>query len=77
MGDGHAATARPPARLPDGYHPSRAGAYLTACVFYGLLARRDPAESRYTGGLDPAQARWLQGIARESLGRLYGLASSG
>ena len=61
--------------LPDGYHPARAGAYLGACVFYGLLARRDPARSRYTGGLDPAQARWLQGIARESLGRLDGPAS--
>jgi hypothetical protein len=54
---------------PDGYHPTAAGSYLAACVFYGLLARRDPARSGYTGALDPAQARWLQGIAGESVRR--------
>ena len=57
---------------PDGYHPTQAGSYLTACVFYALLTRRDPAASGYTGGLDRGPARWLQRIARESVRQLYG-----
>lgn len=56
---------------PDGYHPTRAGSYLTACVFYALLTRRDPSASRYTGGLDRGAARRLQRIAHESLRPVY------
>jgi hypothetical protein len=54
---------------PDGYHPSQAGTYLTACVFYALLAGADARESSYTGGLDPEIARGLQRIARDSVRR--------
>ena len=53
----------------DGRRPNRWGSYLTACVFYALLTHRDPADSRFTAGLDLAQARWLQGIAREAVTR--------
>jgi hypothetical protein len=44
----------------DGRHPSRAGSYLAACVFYKQLTGQDPAESTYTAGLDPELARYLQ-----------------
>lgn len=56
---------------PDGYHPTQAGSYLTACVFYALLTRRDPAASDYTGGLDVGLARRLQRTARESVRQVY------
>ena len=55
----------------DGRRPSRTGSYLTACVFYTLLTRRDPTRSRFTAGLDLAQARRLQEIARESVRQIY------
>jgi len=47
----------------DGRHPSREGSYLAACVFYAVLTGRDPARSRFTAGLPPADARFLQGVA--------------
>jgi hypothetical protein len=47
----------------DGRHPNRAGSYLAAYVFYGHLTGRDPAGSRFTAGLDPADARFLQTLA--------------
>jgi hypothetical protein len=49
----------------DGQHPSRAGSYLAACVFYTLLARREPAGSKFTAGLHPATARLLQRSASD------------
>ena len=55
----------------DGRRPSRTGSYLTACVFYALLTNRDPTGSRFTAGLDLAQARRLQRIARESVRQIY------
>jgi hypothetical protein len=48
---------------PDGHHPSRAGSYLTACVFYRELTGRDPLNSDYTGGLDREDAHFLQLVA--------------
>jgi len=47
----------------DGKHPSLAGSYLAACVFYALLSHRDPATSAFTGGLDRREARSLQRVA--------------
>jgi hypothetical protein len=44
----------------DGHHPSRAGSYLAACVFYRQLTGRDPLNSNYLGGLDTEDARVLQ-----------------
>jgi hypothetical protein len=52
----------------DGRHPSRAGSYLAACVFYAELTGRDPSESNFTAGLDAPSARFLQETA-------YALAS--
>ena len=35
----------------DGSHPSTAGAYLAACVFYATIFGEDPAEVAFDGGL--------------------------
>jgi hypothetical protein len=47
----------------DGQHPGRLGSYLAACVFYAMLSGREPAQSRFTAGIQPAQARLLQEVA--------------
>ncbi|TML15725.1 MAG: hypothetical protein E6G33_07440 [Actinobacteria bacterium] len=47
----------------DGKHPNRHGSYLAACVFYGILTGRDPVRSTFTAGLQPSDARFLQGVA--------------
>jgi hypothetical protein len=53
----------------DGRHPSRAGSYLAACVFYAALTGRDPRMSGFTDGLEPADARFLQQVAADVLER--------
>jgi hypothetical protein len=45
----------------DGRHPTEAGSYLAACVFYKELTGRDPLGSDYTAGLE--DARYLQLLA--------------
>ena len=47
----------------DGRHPNRAGSYLAACVFYAELTGRSPTGNRFTAGLDPDDARFLQEMA--------------
>jgi hypothetical protein len=47
----------------DGSHPSLAGSFLTACVFYTVLYRRSPKGIAYTAGLDPQTAAILQEVA--------------
>jgi hypothetical protein len=49
----------------DGHHPGRAGSFLIACVFYAVLTGRDPTGNGYTAGLEPADARFLQQVARD------------
>lgn len=52
----------------DGRHPSKLGSYLAACVFHAILTGRDPTESDFTGGLDPADAWFLQDVAADAVG---------
>jgi hypothetical protein len=47
----------------DGIHPSAAGSFLTACVFYVMLSGRDPEGDSFTAGLDRSQADALQTAA--------------
>jgi hypothetical protein len=63
--------ARPDLALwqPDAVHPSRAGSYLAAAVFFDVLDRRDPTASSYDGGLNPGLARWLREQAQASVAR--------
>ena len=48
---------------PDGFHPSRAGTYLAACVFYTVLRESSPVGNAYTAGLDDDLALELQQVA--------------
>jgi hypothetical protein len=52
----------------DGQHPARLGSYLAACVFYAMLSGREPAQSRFTAGIQPARARLLQQVAGDLRG---------
>ena len=45
---------------PDKIHPSRAGSYLAACVFYAALFGKSPAGINYSAGLDDDLALSLQ-----------------
>ena len=51
----------------DNSHPSVAGSYLTACVFYATMLRKNPVGLSYTAGLPANQAAFLQEIARETV----------
>lgn len=51
----------------DNSHPSVAGSYLTACVFYATMLRKNPVGLSYTAGLSANQATFLQQIARETV----------
>jgi len=53
---------------PDGSHPSIAGSYLTALVFYRFLVRGSPAHTNYAPeGLSPLLADQLRRIASTPL----------
>ncbi len=48
---------------PDGSHPSFAGTYLSACVFYSSIYQKSPVGAPYIGSLDAATASILQSAA--------------
>jgi hypothetical protein len=47
----------------DGSHPSFAGTYLSACVFYSSIYQKSPVGATYSGSLDAATALILQEAA--------------
>ena len=49
----------------DGIHPSRAGTYLAACVFYASLYKETPVGLIYDMGLPKETSRFLQKVASE------------
>jgi hypothetical protein len=51
----------------DNSHPSVAGTYLTACVFYAAIFHQSPVGSAYTAGLTAPQAGFLQNIAAQTV----------
>ena len=61
--------ARPEINLhaPDGIHPSRAGTYLAACVFYMMLYNESPQGLHYKMGLADETANFLQRMAAETV----------
>ena len=51
----------------DGSHPSKTGAYLAACIFYGVLLKKDPASIKWTGNLDAKTAKTLRAVAAQTV----------
>lgn len=51
----------------DGSHPSLAGTYLAASVFYAVLCGESPEGLAYTAGLPEEAARFLQRVAGETV----------
>ena len=51
----------------DGSHPTLAGTYLAACVFYAVLYQESPEELKYKVGLSRETARFLQSLAAETV----------
>ncbi|NQU33069.1 MAG: PKD domain-containing protein [Bacteroidetes bacterium] len=47
----------------DESHPSLAGHYLTACVYYAIMFQKSPEGISYYGGLTQTEANYLQQIA--------------
>jgi hypothetical protein len=54
-------------RTDDLKHPTLAGTYLAACVFYAVLNEISPEGIEYTAGLDPGDAAFLQRVAWETV----------
>lgn len=53
--------------VADGSHPSAAGAYLAACVFYGWIFKADPTSLKTDDGLPKETAAALRAAARDAL----------
>lgn len=51
----------------DGSHPSAAGTYLAACVFYAAMFRQSPAGLADLAGMSPDIARKLQSAAASTV----------
>jgi hypothetical protein len=51
----------------DGSHPSTAGTYLAACVFYAVVFRHSPEGLSFRDGLDDATASTLQRAAADEV----------
>jgi hypothetical protein len=64
----NAARERPDIALhtDDDRHPSLAGTYLAACVFYSVLQGDSPEGIDYDAGLDPEVVQYLQQLAWET-----------
>lgn len=59
----------------DHMHPSLAGTYLAACTFYAALYGKSPVGNPYTADLDGETARFLQGVAWDTVREYYGAAA--
>jgi hypothetical protein len=51
----------------DNSHPSLAGSYLTACVFYSTILRKSPVGLSYHAGLADTIATFLQQVAHQTV----------
>ncbi len=56
-------------RTSDRKHPTLAGTYLSACVFFAAVTGTSPEGLNYTGGLSADDAEFLQGIAWKTVHR--------
>jgi hypothetical protein len=51
----------------DGSHPTEAGTYLAACVFFQMLYGKSAVGNAFTAGLDAGTAKALQQIAADTV----------
>jgi len=51
----------------DGSHPTTAGTYLAACVFYATIFHQSPGGLTYRADLSPVDAAMLQTIAADTV----------
>lgn len=51
----------------DKRHPSPAGSYLAAATTYAVLMNKSPVGLKFTAGLEPASAAYLQAVAWETV----------
>jgi len=58
----------------DKRHPTLAGTYLAACTAYAAVQKKSPVGNRYTAGLDPELAEFLQGVAADTVREYFGVA---
>lgn len=56
----------------DKQHPNMAGTYLAACTLYAALWGKTPVGNPHTAGLDAETAKFLQGVAWETVRAYYG-----
>jgi hypothetical protein len=70
-----AVSKRPSLELyqPDKRHPTLAGTYLAACTTYAAIQRKSPVGNRYTAGLDPELAAFLQGVAADTVREYFSI----
>lgn len=54
-------------RTADRKHPTLAGTYLAACVFFAVLTGESPEGLNYTGGLPDETAAFLQRVAWQTV----------
>lgn len=52
---------------PDGVHPSIAGSFLAASMFYYAIYNEDPTKNDYTASLEEATADLLKQMAKEAI----------
>lgn len=57
---------------PDNYHPTLAGSYLAACVFYFTLFNESPIGLSYNPGLDSDLINFLQRAADQTVSGIAG-----
>ena len=56
----------------DKRHPTLAGTYLAACTTYAAIQKRSPVGNKYTAGLDPELATFLQTVAADTVREYFG-----
>lgn len=56
----------------DKRHPTLIGTYLAAATAYAAIYKKSPVGNKYTAGIDPALAAFLQNIAQETVREYLG-----
>jgi hypothetical protein len=57
---------------PDLRHPTLAGTYLAACTSFATIQKKSPVGLKYTAGLDPEVAGFLQSVAADTVREYFG-----